>query len=73
VGTRDWLLEFDKSCSQSNMFAPTCSLSRWLYEWATAVFTSALITSAAADRCSLVGLMGIAAAVSGYVPKSEKK
>eukprot|EP00959_Pyramimonas_sp_CCMP1952_P394368 8263469-Pyramimonas_sp.AAC.1 len=67
VGTRDWLLQFDKSCSISKMFGPTCSHARWLYEWATALFTTGLVTAATADRCTLGGLMIIAMALAGWV------
>jgi len=67
VGLRSWLLfEQNMPCDAAHRaLSPLCSNARYLYEWAVALFVTAIVTFNLRGRCSLGSLIALAAFVSG--------
>ena len=67
VGLRSWLLfEQNMPCNAAHRaLSPLCSNARYLYEWAVALFVTAIVTFNLRGRCSLGSLIALAAFVSG--------
>lgn len=67
VGLRSWLLfEQNMPCDAPHRaLSPLCSNARYLYEWAVALFVTAIVTFNLRGRCSLGSLIALAAFVSG--------